>query len=253
MEVQYEKYDQTDKDYFKLDYNNQDITRLSEFKKWYEEANEICKNKNVQYSTVRDYNVDKLFTIALCKKCSSYTICSIGFRYCFIICTKCKTEFCIGCYKERKNEYGYYREGSVCLKGYFKLLYLRIINRRLGEPYTRPLFFILQILLCLLITPLFLGFISSVLGFSVHPRIKKNSNEDDDDEENVFEDYQTLVIIYSFLRGFLMFPYIILFFPFMLILLLPIIFSYKYYLYIYNMYVTALSPGSESLYNIENN
>ena len=49
-----------------------------------------------------------------------------------------------------------------------------------------------------------------------------------------------------------MFPYIILFFPFMLILLLPSIFSFNYYLYIYNMYITSLSPGSENLYNPEN-
>ena len=41
MEIQYEKYDQTDKDYFKLGYNNQDVTGLSEFKKWYEKENEI--------------------------------------------------------------------------------------------------------------------------------------------------------------------------------------------------------------------
>ena len=60
-------------------------------------------------------------------------------------------------------------------------------------------------------------------------------------------------IIYSILRGLLMFPYIILFFPFMIILLLPGIFSYKYYLYIFIMYVTALFSGPYSLNNVGDN
>ena len=88
MEIQYEKIGPGDKEYFRLDYDNQDVTNLSEFKKWYEEANEICKNKNLEASEDRDLFTDKLFTIALCKKCSGYTICSIGYRYCTIICTK---------------------------------------------------------------------------------------------------------------------------------------------------------------------
>ena len=49
-----------------------------------------------------------------------------------------------------------------------------------------------------------------------------------------------------------MFPYIILFFPFMFILLLPGIFSFNYYLYKYNIYITSLSPGSENLYDSKN-
>ena len=40
-----------------------------------------------------------------------------------------------------------------------------------------------------------------------------------------------------------MFPYIITFLPFTIILLLPGIFSYNYYLYVYAMYVTASEPG----------
>ena len=166
MEIQYERIDPEDKEYFKLDYDNQDVTNLSEFKKWYEKTNEIYKNKNLVASRDRDTFLDKLFTIALCKKCSGYTIC------CTIICTKCKGSFCIGCYKEPDNEHGFYREGSLCLKGYLKLLYIRIINRRTGEPYPSLLFFILHILLCLFITPLYLGFLSFDLGFAVHPKKK---------------------------------------------------------------------------------
>ena len=50
-----------------------------------------------------------------------------------------------------------------------------------------------------------------------------------------------------------MFPYIILFFPFMALLLLPGIFSYRYYLYLYNAYVTALISGPYSLKNVGDN
>ena len=50
-----------------------------------------------------------------------------------------------------------------------------------------------------------------------------------------------------------MLPYIILFFPFMVILLLPGIFSYKYYLYIFVMYIAAVCPGSGPLTNVGNN
>ena len=57
----------------------------------------------------------------------------------------------------------------------------------------------------------------------------------------------------SFIRGLLMFPYIILFFPFMVILLLPGIFSYKYYLYILVMYIAVICPGSGPLTNVGNN
>ena len=55
------------------------------------------------------------------------------------------------------------------------------------------------------------------------------------------------------IRGLLMFPYIILFFPFMVKLLLPGIFSYKYYLYIfvmYIMYIAAVWNGSGPLTNV---
>ena len=70
---------------------------------------------------------------------------------------------------------------------------------------------------------------------------------------DINKDHLLYQSIYSIARGFLMFPYIILFFPFMVILLLPGIFSYRYYLYIYNAYVTALFPGPSKLKNVGNN
>ena len=47
-----------------------------------------------------------------------------------------------------------------------------------------------------------------------------------------------------------MFPYMILFFPFMVILLLPVIFSYTYYLHISISYIAAVQPGSAPLTNV---
>ena len=59
--------------------------------------------------------------------------------------------------------------------------------------------------------------------------------------------------IYSVFRGILMFPYIILFFPFMILLLLPGIFSYSYYLYIFDAYITSVLPGDAPLVNVGDN
>ena len=91
-------------------------------------------------------------------------------------------------------------------------------------------------------TPLYLGFLSNIFGLFIHP----NKNRRDD----INRDHLLYQLIYSYIRGLLMFPYIILFFPFILILLLPGIFSYRYYLYIYNTYVTDLFPGPYPLENI---
>ena len=95
-------------------------------------------------------------------------------------------------------------------------------------------------------TPLYLGLLSNYFGLSIHPKTTK-------EEEIYIIGPVFLAPIYSILREFLMFPYIILFFPFMIILLLPGILSYKYYLYIYNTYVTTLFAGPYSLKNVVDN
>ena len=104
----------------------------------------------------------------------------------------------------------------------------------------------MHILFCLFITPLYIGFISNLMSFLVHRNKKRK-----------YEDLNGFVVfayfIYSLFRGLLMFPYIIFFFPFMAILLLPGIFSYKYYLYVIAMYITAICPGSLPLANIGSN
>ena len=47
-----------------------------------------------------------------------------------------------------------------------------------------------------------------------------------------------------------MFPYIILFLPFMILLLLPDIFSYTYYLYVFVTYIAIVMPGNGPLTNV---
>ena len=104
----------------------------------------------------------------------------------------------------------------------------------------------MHIFFCLFMTPLYLGFLSNIFGLFIHPN--KNRKDKIDKDEHLL-----CHLIYSIARGLLMFPYIILFFPFMVILLLPGIFYYRYYLYIYNAYVTASAPGTYLLKNVGDN
>ena len=154
----------------------------------------------------------------------------------------CKQKFCIGCLKKLNDIFYEDANDSICLKGYLKAFYLRIIYRRSSRVRTNICFYIMHIILCLFMTPLYLGFLSHILGLMIHPN-KNRKNE-------INEDLLLYQIIYSIFRGLLMIPYMILFFPFMVILLLPGIFSYRYYLYIYNAYVTALSAGPYPLKNV---
>ena len=154
----------------------------------------------------------------------------------------CKQKFCIGCLKKLNDIFYEDANDSICLKGYLKAFYLRIIYRRSEIERTNACFYIMHIIVCLFMTPLYLGFLSSSLGLIIHP----NKYRKDDCNTDLI----CYILIYSTFRGILMLPYIILFFPFMVILLLPGIFSYRYYLYIYNAYATALMPGSFSLKNV---
>ena len=141
----------------------------------------------------------------------------------YVKCNRCKEEFCIGC-SRKKQEYEDGLNETTCLKGYLKSLYLRIINIRSEIDWIVPAFYVLHIILCLFFIPSFLGFISNVLGLMPH---KKEIIEIEDFWYDVKYCY---IIISSIFRGIFMIHYIILFFPFMLFLLLPGIFSNTYYL-----------------------
>jgi len=63
-------------------------------------------------------------------------------------------------------------------------------------------------------TPFYLGFISFFIGFLVHKNKKRNSGK--------LEEYEIRsYFLFSIFRGLSMLPYIIQFFQFMVILLLP--------------------------------
>ena len=232
-------------DYFKVDYKNQDVSKIPGFKSWYERTDKYIKNENIARGKAHDIYNDHILLIAFCDTCISYVICSYEGDFSYIKCTKCQTYFCIGCSRKQKRFNKYHGDETLCIKGYLKLFYLRTIYRRAELIRTHPKFHILHIFFCLFITPLYLGFISNVMGFLFHP--KKEIEKDE------LEKKFSCIFLYSIFRGILMFPYIILFLPFMIILLLPGIFSYKYYLYIYIMYITAIWPGTGSLENVGDN
>ena len=178
-------------------------------------AKEYVKKENLKnikdyinnHSIYFDYN---LITIAFCEKCLSYIICSLrGDK-----CNKCKEFFCAGCSSkiQKVSEYNY--EDMLYLKGYLELFYLRTINRTSELVRICACFHIMHIIFCLFFTPLFLGFISNFMCFLAHKNKKR-----------IMEELSNNKIIsyffYSFLRGLLIFPYIILFFPVMIILLFP--------------------------------
>ena len=235
-------------DYFQLEHKNQDVKNKPEFKNWYEKTYEYVKKENLQrtqnyikhYSLYSDYSI---LTIEFCDKCMSYTVCSLKRDFSNVKCNKCNEVFCLGCSRIPTKFSEYYYDDTTCLRGYLKGYYLRFIYRRSELIRTCACFNIMHIIFCLFFTSLYMGFLSHFIGLMVHPNKKKKMKKDNYCQIQFY-------FIYSIFRGILMFPYIPLFLPFMVILLLPSIFSYTYYLYIFIGYVTAIWPGTGSLENV---
>ena len=236
-----------EQNYFKLNYKSQKVENLPEFKKWYERvSNSVYEENKRRERYFFDHNGGEspLLLISFCNQCCSYVICTYNSQQSFITCNKCSSKFCAGCLRE-PIEAG---DISSCLKGFIKLYYLRIIYqrsdiRRLTGPFKWLRYYLWHILFCLFCTPLYLGFISHANGLMVHPNYKKNADK-------ILTLYGVrnqikliFIFIFSFFRALLMFPYIINFFPFMFILLIPSIFSFSYYKKIFIIYITAISAG----------
>ena len=99
--------------------------------------------------------------------------------------------------------------------------------------------FILSILI-ILITPCYYGFVSNIIGLNVH----QNPNG----VYNSFNlEYFEIIVIYSFLRGIIMFPYILIFLPFTILLLIPSIFIPKYSYKLNSLYTSSLDPSPSRL------
>ena len=234
-----------DKYVYKKQYKNQNISKSPEFQEWYKYLEKYVKNENEirgPYSKeiYEKYGFEERhLVISFCPFCDSYGICFVESdcnNYSLIVCKNCKEKFCIGCLRKPLDQFDY----TFCPKGFLLILYHRIKDRRSDNVHYSPLLYFFHIITCLFLTPIYLCIISSYVGFKTHRKRK----------EYFFQwvlntgPSATVGMIISFSRGLLMFPYIITFFPFMVILLLPSIFSFDYYLYIYNMYITIFMPGT---------
>ena len=163
-------------DYFKLEYKNQDVKNKPEFKKCYKNAKEYINKRSKEF-VQKEYNPNddyRILIIEFCKKYMSYTICSIiDYSYCYAECNICKQNFCIGCLKELSHANYFHFNKSIFLKGYLKAFYLRIIYRRSKKSRANACYFIIHIIICLFITPLYLGLLSNFFGLSVYPKTTK--------------------------------------------------------------------------------
>ena len=227
---------ETDEKHFKLLHINHNIKENKEYQEWLENANVNINKKNEE-----DYDSDRIYLIYLCKNCCSYAIVrSIGFS--FIECQNCHYTFCYGCGRKPIGD-----EYSACLIGFLKINYLRLLKESTKIIYNKSIFFILHIIFSLFFTPLYIGYIFNMLGFLSHPNIKKGK-----DHMHKFTDKACKLLtihIFSIIKGFLFFPYIIIFFPIIVIILLPGIFFRKYYLKIFTFYFTIVMAGGESVKN----
>lgn len=263
MELEIQKCYEQNLNCFKLQYVGQNVEKVQEFKNWYNFTNQKIAKENIRNKNEylkRNNLSTELLLISFCPYCCSYSVCSYKKGYCIITCKNCYTNFCVGCYQNKLK----YQEFSVCLKGYIKLLYLRIKYRRLEPNMGTSFFYFIQILVMLFLTPFMLGFISNMMGLTNHKKktkLEKRINEDNinkpivknEIDDSHFEDNEiikiSIFLIYSFCKGLLMFPYEIVFFPFMIILLLPGIFFRKYYFTIFVIYITSVIPGAGYLDN----
>ena len=236
------------KDFFKLEYKGQNVEKTQEFQKWYKRMSIYIKEENIRCA--QNYLINPnifsvpLLLISFCNECNSYVICSFYGDFSAIKCLKCNSFFCGGCLKKCFGVTDF----STCLKGYIKLLYLRVIYQRTNiNDFNKScmwVYYLLHILFCLFLTPFYIGFISFIIGLIIH----QNKNR----KENTWSRYENetkycIFIIFSLIRGLLKFPYIILFLPFMVIILLPGIFSSTYYKKIFILYITAFFSGNYPL------
>ena len=224
------------KDYYdNQEYIGQNIKKSPSYKKWYENCLKKIKTENERRSKIKWHDVcqNKLdvrfLWIFYCPSCANYSKCSCTkITHCFVECNKCKTVFCPGC------NFIQPKHGTIhtyCLKGFLRLWLLRVKYRRADLVYSYLSYYIWHVIVCVFITPLFLGVISFNIGLFTHSKkVKERKREE-------------LVGFYTILFGLLMFPYIITFIPIMALVLIPGIFNHNYYLHVFIAYVAVIKPG----------
>ena len=149
--------------HFPLKYKNQNFYKDPAFKEWYKIKKEYIEKENEKRGPWIESNYDKYglderyYIFSYCPNCISYSVCCVVFDYSFVKCKNCLKEFCVGCYRNKITNI----EDTVCLKGFLKLLYHRVKDKRSSNCNYGPFFYFLHILVCLFITPIYLGTISN--------------------------------------------------------------------------------------------
>ncbi len=235
MENDLNQFIEKESNYYKPQFKSQNVFKEKDFQLWYENAKIYIDKENKTRGIIATGNNDKddsILTISFCNNCNCYAICSFTEEYSYINCNNCQSKFCIGC---SRPHISLNDDESLCLKGYFKLLYLRTKYRRVGKLITSDVGNIIFIIFIILMTPAYLGFASNIIGLEVHPYKNKEF-------KNKVQDYLITVIIFSSMRAIVMIPYILFFLPFTIILLIPCIFSRKYFFTIAAFYTSAIDP-----------
>ena len=232
---------ETDLYHFKLIHKNQKLNKegYSKYQNWKQNAiNYINKiNPNNTSGTI--------LLIEFCDNCCSYAIFSLHL-FSLIECKHCNYEICLGCRKCPLSDQDY----STCIKGFLIACYLRAFNESTGIIVESTFLYTLHIIFSPLITPLYFGFIFTMLGFLMHQN--KSRLKDNGEIRDFTDDPDKLLTlhIFSIIKGLLFFPYIITFFPFVVFfLLLPGIFSKQYYLKVFTFYFNVVIAGGENVKN----
>ena len=231
--------------YFHLEYKKQNIKNNNFFQEWNKKANKYITEVNKRHEKLPKTSVFRsgirFLAISFWNNCNCYVISSIENSYSSIKCLKCKKDFCPGCFES------YNDKDSVCLKGYFKLLYLRSLNGRSFLDGSNAVINIIFIIFFLLFTPFYIGCVFSYIWMNPHPKKNNKGNLELENKKCKI----MYLIIYSLLRGLLMFYYVIFFSLLLIVVLLPGIFLKKYFYRLLVFYLFLGIPGTYPLKNLE--
>ena len=224
---------ESDINHFKLHHKNQYIKDNNQYQNWKENAIKFINTENLNPATE-----ENILFIDFCDNCYSFSIFKCA-KFSEIKCYNCQNICCIGCRKHPLTANDY----STCLKGFLIVCYLRVVHENINIYRHIPLILILHVIFSLLFTPLYIGYIFNMLGFLSH---RGNNRLRNNGQINDFTDNKKKLLsihIFSIIKGILFFPYIITFFPFILLILLPGICFKKYYFKIFTFYVSIILAG----------
>lgn len=224
---------ETDLYHFKLQYKSQNLKDNLEYNSWMEKAINFINKHNKESESEYD-----ILLINFCNNCCSYSIFKIN-HFSFIECLNCHEQHCIGCGRKPLSGSDY----STCLIGFLKANYIRALNEGINIVIHHIVIYIFHIIFCLLFTSLYIGFIFHMIGFLSHQKRSRMENNGEIHDFTYNKNKLYIIYIYSILKGILFFPYIITFLPFMIILILPSIFSKTYYFKILTFYITIVTAG----------